>query len=158
MSQQGHDDGGAQNQAHDEQTGEEQIRDKQAVVLASELSSALKELHRALIRAEIGDDPSLQNPYSALFALIGDPRFGWMDPLAQLIVHIDEQVAEKEITSMEMLVPLHRQAALLIGEEKTADALPDGFRLRHVMALQKEPEAGLATGRLRKVLNGISSV
>lgn len=126
--------------------------DQQATALASELSSALKELHRALIRAEIGDDPGLKNPYSALFALIGDPRFSWMDPLSQLIVRIDEQVAGKEITSMEMVSQLRRQAALLIGEEKSAVAMPDIFRMRHVMALQKEPEAGFATGRLRKLL------
>ena len=128
--------------------------DPEATAMAVELSSALKELHRALIRAEIGDDPSLQNPYSALFALIGDPRFAWMGPLSQLITHIDEQVAAKEIASMEMLAQLRKQAALLLGEEK--GEAPAVFRLRHVMALQKEPEVGLATGRLRKALTKIS--
>ena len=118
--------------------------------LAAALSTALKDLHRALIRAEIGDDPALQNPYTMLFALIGDPRFSWMGPLSQLITRIDEQVAAKDIASMEMLAQLRKEADLLLGEEKGQG--PVVFRLRHVMALQKEPEAGLATGRLRKVL------
>ncbi|MBE0693367.1 MAG: hypothetical protein IH590_09695 [Aquamicrobium sp.] len=124
--------------------------DQNLAALAVELSSALKELHRALIRAEIGDDPALQNPYTMLFALIGDPRFAWMGPLSQLVARIDQQVADGEIDSMEMLAGLRAEAARLIGEGKGGTA--DGFRMRHVMALQREPEAGLATGRLRKVL------
>lgn len=128
--------------------------DPQASAIARELSSALKELHRALIRAEIGDDPVLQNPYSALFALIGDPRFGWMEPLSQLIVTIDEKIAGKEIAGMEMVIDLRGQAAALIGEGKTPSS--EVFRMYHVMALQKDPEAGLATGRLRKALAKIT--
>ena len=116
--------------------------------LAAELSSALKELHRALIRAEIGDDPALQNPYPMLFALIGDPRFAWMGPLSQLIARIDEQVAEDGITDAEILAALHGDVADLTGEGNDAAT----FRMRHVMALQKEPQVGLATGRLRRVL------
>lgn len=118
--------------------------------LAVELSSALKELHRALIRAEIGGDPALQNPYTMLFALIGDPRFAWMGPLSQLVTRIDQHVADDEIASMEILVELRAEAGRLIGEgDIETDAT---FRMHHVMALQKEPDAGLATGKLRRVL------
>lgn len=124
--------------------------DPQAVALAAELSSALKELHRALIRAEIGDDPALQNPYTALFALIGDPRFAWMGPLSRLIARIDQQLADGGIAGMDVAAGLGTEAARLIGEG-SGEALA-AFRMRHVMALQKQPEAGLATGRLRKVL------
>lgn len=117
--------------------------------LAAELSAALKELHRALIRSEIGDDPALQNPYTMLFALIGDPRFAWMGPLSQLIARIDQQLADDEVTDGDALASLHRTASGLANDGKDADA---AFRMRHVMALQKEPEVGLATGRLRKTL------
>lgn len=118
--------------------------------LAAELSSALKELHRALIRSEIGDDPALQNPYTMMFALIGDPRFAWMGPLSQLIARIDQQVADNEIAGAEILVALHGEVAGLTGEGGDRSAAT--FRMRHVMALQKEPQVGLATGRLRKAL------
>jgi len=110
----------------------------------------LKELHRALIRSEIGNDPALQNPYTALFALIGDPAFAWMGPLSQLIARLDQQVIDKEIAGMEMLAQPRVEAARLVGEEKDENLAV--FRMRHVMALQKEPEVGLATGRLRKAL------
>ena len=122
---------------------------------AGELSSALKQLHRALIRAEIGDDPALANPYTMLFALIGDPRFAWMGPLSQLIARIDQKVADKEVADAAALASLRAEAAGLVGEGSDKQELGEGvasFRMRHVMALQREPEAGLATGRLRKVL------
>ena len=114
------------------------------------LSSALKDLHRALIRAEIGDDPALQNPYTMLFALIGDPRFAWMGTLSELIARIDHMIADKEVDETAALPGFRDEAAGLIGEAGGEAAA--AFRLRHLMALQKEPEVGLATGRLRKLL------
>ena len=128
--------------------------DPRAAALAVELSAALKELHRALIRAGIGDDPALQNPYTALFALIGDPRFSWMAPLSQLIARIDHEVADGGIENMGALAELRAQAAGLVGDGK--DETLAVFRMHHVMALQREPEAGLATGRLRNVLARLS--
>lgn len=117
---------------------------------ATELSSALKSFHRALIRAEIGDDPQLQNPYTQLFALIGDPRFAWMSGLSNLIVRIDHAVAEDEIDAPGALERLRDEAAALLGEgDGEVDAQ---FRIRHLTALQKDPEVGLATGSLRRTL------
>lgn len=121
-----------------------------AAARAAELSNALKGFHRALIRAEIGDDPKLRNPYTQLFALIGDPRFAWMSGLSDLITRIDHAIAEGEIGGPGALAALHDEAAAFLGEGgREADAQ---FRLRHLMALQKEPEVGLATGVLRKTL------
>lgn len=135
---------------HDDMEAGMPDEDSDPAAFAAELSAALKEFHRALIRAEIGDDPALGNPYTMLFALIGDPRFSWMGVLSQLIARIDETVAEGEIAAPGVLAALRDEAAGLIGESgREGDAQ---FRLRHLMALQKEPEVGLATGRLRKVL------
>ena len=119
---------------------------------AKALSLALKHFHRALIRAEIGDDPNLDNPYTQLFALIGDPRFAWMGVVSRLIARIDERLADKakDAPDIASLLPLwHEEAAQLLG-----DGAPeaDPFRLRHLAALQNEPEVGLATGRLRRLL------
>jgi hypothetical protein len=121
---------------------------------AATLSSALKELHRALIRAEIGDDPTLENPYTMLFALIGDPRFQWMSGLSKLIAHIDGLVADREADLAAAMPGLVAQAAALIEDGAQSDAT---FRLRHLMALQKEPAVGLATGRLRGVLRSTAT-
>ena len=94
---------------------------------AMDLSLALQAFHRALLHAEIGGDPAYDSPYTKLFALIGEP--GRLDALRE-------------------------EARALLGEGKLKP--DDTFRLRHLMALQKEPDVGLATGRLRKVLAGRS--
>jgi hypothetical protein len=117
---------------------------------AAELSSALKELHRALIRAEIGDDPSLDNPYTMLFALIGDPRFAWMKGLSELIARIDQTIDDEELGEEGRLAAIRDEAAAFLGEGPLA--ADSDFRLHYLMAVQKEPAVGLAAGRLRKTL------
>lgn len=119
------------------------------------LSDALKDFHRALIRAEIGEDPVLNNPYTMLFALIDNPAYAWMGRLSRLISRIDEQVADETIAQPGVLAAHVQEAAALIGEGE-GDADP-AFRLRHLSALQKEPEVGLATGRLRAALKNLPS-
>ena len=126
----------------------EQSNDSAA--LATGLSTALKELHRALIRSEVGDDPALANPYTMLFALIGNPRFAWMGVLSDLITRIDEALTEGELEKSRVLAAFRDEASTLIGEGG-GEAVA-AFRLRHLMALKKEPDVGLATGKLRKVL------
>lgn len=120
---------------------------------AKALSSALQDFHRALIRSEVGDDPNLNNPYTQLFALIGDPRFAWMGVVSRLVTRIDEALTDRSEAAPDigkLLYVWHDEAAELLGEgAQESDAQ---FRLRHLMALQKEPEVGLATGRLRRVL------
>lgn len=116
---------------------------------ATDLSSALKDVHRALIRSETGDDPALQNsPYTVLFALIGDPRFEWMGVLSQLITRLDELIVHPEESEAGAFAGIVRDAESLIGEGGGASQ----FRMHHVMALQKDPGVGLATGKLRKIL------
>jgi hypothetical protein len=117
---------------------------------AAALSSALQAFHRALLRAEAGDDPAFDNPYTMLFALIGDPRFAWMKNVPELIARIDEHVHDGTIEEPGRLEALREEARALLGEGALK---PDAtFRLRHLMAIQKAPDVGLATGRLRKVL------
>lgn len=117
--------------------------------LAGELSSALITFHRALIMAEAGDDPSLQNPYTLLFAVIGDPRFSWTNGLSQLIVRLDEMRKEGEITTPDDLLPFREEVERLLGERQGEDS---EFRLHYLIAMQKAPDVALATGQLRRVL------
>ncbi len=122
---------------------------------AKTLSGALQDFHRALIRAEIGDDPELQNPYTRLFALIGDPRFAWMGTLSGLVARIDHQVAKDEMDGA-ALREAHASASALLGEGEAGQ--DERFRLRHLIAIQKDPDVGLATGRLRAALRGTAAV
>lgn len=123
--------------------------DNSARILADDLSRSLRDFHRALIIAEAGGDTNLQNPYTFLFSVIGDPRFAWTAKLTQLIVRLDEMVAEDEVISHEHLQPFVKDVAQMLGQAAGGDA---EFRLRHLMAIQKEPDVAMATGALRRVL------
>lgn len=123
---------------------------EQVIANARVLSDALKDFHRALIRAEAGDDPVLNNPYTMLFALIDNPAYAWMSGLSGMISRLDEQIADGTITEAGALGQVYSEAAALIGEGE--GQLDPAFRLRHLTALQKEPAVGLATGRLRRAL------
>lgn len=119
---------------------------------AAELSLALQAFHRALLHAEIGGDPAYDSPYTKLFALIGEPRFAWMKGVPELIARIDEHRNDATIAGPGVLEGLREEARAFLGEGRLK---PDGtFRLRHLTAIQKEPDVGLATGRLRRVLAG----
>lgn len=117
---------------------------------AVDLSTAVKDLHRALMRAELGDDARLANPYTMLFALIDDPNFAWMRMLSRLAARIDEWVADEEIRKPGDLEAFRTEAAALLGEG--GGEVDAGFRLRHLEALQNHPDVGIATGRLRRAL------
>ena len=123
---------------------------EQVIANARVLSDALKDFHRALIRAEAGDDPVLNNPYTMLFALIDNPAYAWMSGLSGMISRLDEQIADGTITEAGALGQVYSEAVALIGEGE--GQLDPAFRLRHLTALQKEPAVGLATGRLRRAL------
>lgn len=116
------------------------------------LSVALKNLHRALIRAEAGDDPDLQNPYTLLFAVIGDPRFGWMSGLSKLIVQLDEMLDDDEAAAAGTLAPFRVATEALLGEGESEQA---EFRLRYLLLLQKDADVALATGALRRAVASI---
>jgi hypothetical protein len=118
--------------------------------LAAGLSTALKDLHRALMRAELGDDARLANPYTMLFALIDDPNFAWMRMLSRLAARIDEWVADEEARKPGDLEAFRMETAALLGEG--GGVVDAGFRLRHLEALRTHPDVGLATGRLRRAL------
>lgn len=119
-----------------------------ASALGEELSSALKKLHRALIMVEAGNDETVRDPYTLLFAVINDPRFAWLNGLSQLIVRLDEMLMAGELSTVSDLLPFRVEAARLLGEESENAE----FRLRHLIALQNAPDVALATGSLRRVL------
>lgn len=117
---------------------------------ADDLARALRDLHKTLIHAEAGDDPAYENPYTLLFAVIGNPRFSWLEGMSQLIVLLDEARTDKEGALTEaVLADAVASARRLIGEGTDHDPQ---FRLRHLMAVQNAPDVAIATGKLRGVL------
>ncbi|MHB2265380.1 hypothetical protein [Aliihoeflea sp. PC F10.4] len=121
---------------------------------ADDLARALRDMHKALIHAEAGDDPAYQNPYTLLFEIIGNPRFSWLESLSQLIVLIDEARTDKEGALTEaVLANAIASARRLLGEGKGHDTQ---FRLHHLMAVQNAPDVAITTGKLRRLLDELA--
>ncbi|MCV0405674.1 MAG: hypothetical protein K5872_05535 [Rhizobiaceae bacterium] len=73
--------------------------------------------------------------------------------LSRLIVEIDETLEADEPPDAATTEALAGRAGALISDG-AAEPEVDQFRLKRMIAIQREPEVGLATGRLRAALAG----
>jgi hypothetical protein len=139
----------------DDPTSESLIAGVMAVARVRAIRTALLPLHKALLDAERARyeraHGRVENPNQALRLVISDPWFAWLRPLADLIVQIDERLADANtpIRSDEVDTFVAQVRALLHGE--TGDAsFQEGYR----RWLQDAPEVVMAHARLTAVLAG----
>src|SRR3954454_12049176 len=90
-----------------------------------QLRDALLGLHKALVDSErvtyektFG---AIQSPNQFLQLLTSDPWFAWLHPLSQLIVAIDEALAEKEPLTSAEVDALVNQTRLLLTPSETGE-------------------------------------
>lgn len=118
-----------------------------------ELRHAVLKLHKTLVDSErvtyektVG---GIQSPYHFLQLLMKDPWFGWLQPLSQLIVAMDEALDAKEPPSDADVEALIKQAeSLLVASEEG-----EGFGRHYFDALQRDPDVVLAHADAAKLLN-----
>ncbi|MGH7939490.1 MAG: hypothetical protein ACREE6_00620 [Limisphaerales bacterium] len=118
-----------------------------------EVRNALLRLHKVLVESErvtyekvLGPIPS---PNRFLRLLIDDPWFGWLQPLSQLIVAMDEaQDADKSATDAQALALIQQAKSLLVASEAG-----QGFGRHYFDALQRDPDVVLAHADTAKVLS-----
>jgi hypothetical protein len=117
-----------------------------------ELRDPLLKLHKALIDAErVGYEQTIgpiQSPNHFLQLLTNDPWFAWLHPLSQLIVALDEALAEKEPLTRAGVDALVNQTRLLLVPSETGE----GFSKHYFEALQRDPDVILAHAEVTKVL------
>jgi hypothetical protein len=119
-----------------------------------EVRNALLRLHKVLVESErvtyekiVGP---IQSPNRFLQLLIDDPWFGWLQPLSQLIVAMDEaQDARKPATDAGALELIQQARRLIVASEEG-----QGFGRHYFDALQRDPDVVLAHADATKVLNG----
>ena len=75
----------------------------------------------------------------------------WQDPTPSAYAP-QGTASDATIAEPGVLDGLREEARAFLGEGSLKP--DDTFRLRHLMAIQKEPDVGLATGRLRRALAG----
>ncbi len=115
-----------------------------------ELSSVLRQLHKALVVAEAQAFGSISSPYQLLSLVIEHPHFSWLHALSELIVGLDELRAREGAFHLSKLALCKAVIEQLVGPSEPSR--PD-FRSRYVARLQTSPEVATAHGALRHILD-----
>ncbi len=116
------------------------------------LSRALLRLHKALLDGERVTYERVHGRIptnGAFFQLVlGDAWFAWLRPLSQLMAKLDELSESKEVADRaEISVVVASVRTLLTPSEEG-----DGFGRHYYVALQRDPDVGLAHAAVRALL------
>jgi len=121
----------------------------------TDLRNGLLHLHKTLLDSERDryehDVQRIPTSGELLQLVLNDPFFLWLRELSQLIVLIDETLDAKEpptVAEGERLI-VQSQALLTPDEQGT------GFAKSYFEILQRDPDAVLAHGKMRKVLAAV---
>ncbi|MGH8022786.1 MAG: hypothetical protein ACRED1_04340 [Limisphaerales bacterium] len=120
-----------------------------------DVRNALLRLHKALVESErvtyekvVG---AIKSPNQFLQLLIDDPWFGWLQPLSQLIVAMDEaQDTRKPATDARAQALMQKARLLLLPSEEG-----QGFGRHYFDALQRDPDVVLAHADVSKLLSEV---
>lgn len=120
----------------------------------TELRNGLLRLHKTLLDSERAvyerDVARIGSRGQLLGLVMHDPWFAWLHELSELVVAIDETLAEEETTRTEADNLLGQARALLVPAEDGA-----GFGKRYFEALQRDPDVVVAHGATMKLLAGL---
>jgi hypothetical protein len=117
-----------------------------------EVSSALREVHRALVGAarasyEANEGPA-GGPGQMLRLLTEHPHFAWLHPMSELIVDLDSLLAQE-------LLPAGTVAAVRLEVDRLTKAGDSPFWEKYAPLLQSNAEVVMAHGHLRQALNAL---
>jgi hypothetical protein len=122
-----------------------------AVARVRALRLRLLALHKTLIDSERRryerQHGRIENPHAALRLVLDAPAFQWLHPLAEVIVQMDEKLAEEgTIDVMESEAFVDRVRHLLQGDGH------DRFRDEYRRTLQESPEVVMAHAEVARHL------
>jgi hypothetical protein len=121
------------------------------------LRDALLALHKALVDSERvsyeSTMGSVGSPNDFLRLLTSDPWFAWLQPLARVIVSMDEALEQKQPLTDEGIESLLKQTrAVLQVSESDEGSAKDYFD-----ALQRDPDVILAHRDVARLLAGFTT-
>lgn len=121
-----------------------------AVARVRALRLSLLALHKALIDAERRRYERaygrIESPHAALRLLLDHPSFQWLHPLAELIVQMDEHLAEEARIDVARAEAFRERVRGLLHDTGDEDA----FRIEYRRVLQEAPEAVMAHAAVTK--------
>ena len=119
--------------------------------LLSDIRAALLKLHKTLLDWERGGYERIHGRQSSgeiLDALLNDPQFAWLRPMSQLIVRIDELLAQDT-------PPMRNDVDAVVSQTRiltSADESGTVYQQRYHYALQECPDAVFAHRDVVKLL------
>jgi trans-aconitate methyltransferase len=139
---------------HDDQR-QDLVANALAVARVRALRLALLALHKTLIETERRryekDHGRIESPHAALRVVLEAPAFQWLHPFAEVIVQMDEKLAEEgAIGVAESESFVDRVRNLLHGQVGS-----ERFRQQYRRALQDAPEVVMAHAEVARHLTGL---
>lgn len=114
--------------------------DPQRIARLRDIREALLRLHRTLLEWERRGHERVHGRLSAtefLQVVLHDPEFGWLRPLSESVVRIDEMLADEDTVDEEAIL-VQVRALASPDEEGTP------YAQRYLQAIQASPDAVLA--------------
>ena len=127
-----------------------------AVARVRALRLALLALHKSLIETERRryekDHGRIESPHAVLRLVLEAPAFQWLHPIAEVIVQMDEKLAEEgAIGVAESEAFVDRVRHLLYGRDDRHERFFEAYQ----RALQAEPEVVMAHAEVTRRLAGM---
>ncbi|WP_373987526.1 hypothetical protein [Duganella sp. BuS-21] len=118
----------------------------------TELTRALRDLHKQLINLETQYFGAVGSPLEHLQLITNHPHFAWLQKLSGLMTQIDERLDEPEEISSAEAKAFRQALEMLIGPCEEGD---QAFRAKYNALLHDGPELVMAHGAVRRLLSGI---
>ena len=115
----------------------------------TELTRALRDLHKQLINLETQYFGAVGSPLEHLQLITNHPHFAWLQKLSGLMAQIDERLDEPEPVTPEEAKAFRQSLEMLIGPCEEGDT---EFRAKYTALLHDGPELVMAHGAVRKLL------
>lgn len=132
-------------------TAENELTEKTREQLRS-VRGTLLSLHKTLLDFEREgyerQEGKISNSYEFLNLVMSDPWFAWLRRLSELIVEMDELLADRKAPAESTGVALISQSRLLLTPLESGDE----FQRKYFDAMQQSPEVVLAHGEFAKAL------
>jgi len=132
-------------------TSENELTEKTRQVLGS-VRGTLLHLHKTLLdferEAYERKGGKISNSYEFLNLVMNDPWFAWLRRLSELIVEMDELLADREQHQESTAAALIQQVRMLLTPLESGDE----FQKKYFKAVQQSPEVVLAHAEFAKVL------
>lgn len=118
----------------------------------TELTRALRDLHKQLINLETQYFGAVGSPLEHLQLITNHPHFAWLQKLSGLMTQLDERLDDPEPVTTEEAKAFRQSLEMLIGPCEEGD---QEFRTKYNALLHDGPELVMAHGAVRRLLAAI---